>query len=216
MNRDTVASVGLLPATLPFTKSNTAIKVFRHALSLDERRAKFRPSIYEHITEAEANRGDFKIPPRRYPSLVTRGRKPEKSVGRERVKVEEVKEVKEVKKTESTPESESVKLKTVATEVMRRRASSGERRSSSGSRTRAIIGSIKRQARNLSEVVERVSLDRKESKNKEKEKEVKDDKDSKEELSPDSERDQLEQMYLDRSRPTDVLEVWFAGCHCGE
>ena len=65
-------------------------------------------------------------------------------------------------------------------------------------------------------MVERVSLDRKESKNKEKEKEVKDDKDSKEELSPDSERDQLEQMYLDRSRPTDMLEVWFAGCHCGE
>ncbi|KDQ62836.1 hypothetical protein JAAARDRAFT_66375 [Jaapia argillacea MUCL 33604] len=44
---DTVASVGLLRnKTLPFTKSNETIKIFRHALSLDERRAKFRPSLY--------------------------------------------------------------------------------------------------------------------------------------------------------------------------
>lgn len=35
--RDTVASVGLLRAkTLPFTTANTTIKVFRHAVSLDE------------------------------------------------------------------------------------------------------------------------------------------------------------------------------------
>lgn len=40
--------------------------------------------------------------------------------------------------------------------------------------------------------------------------------DEKEQLSPDSERDKLEQMYLDRSRKTDVKEVWFAGVHCGE
>lgn len=40
--------------------------------------------------------------------------------------------------------------------------------------------------------------------------------DEKEQLSPDSERDKLEQMYLDRSRRTDVKEVWFAGVHCGE
>ena len=36
-NRDTVASVGLLMSkTLPFTTTNTTIKTFRHALSLDE------------------------------------------------------------------------------------------------------------------------------------------------------------------------------------
>ena len=29
-------------------------------------------------------------------------------------------------------------------------------------------------------------------------------------------RKRLEEMYTDRSRPTDVLEVWFAGCHCGQ
>ncbi|KAM5539909.1 hypothetical protein V8D89_006412 [Ganoderma adspersum] len=38
---DTVCSVGLIPRRLPFTASNKAIRVFRHALSLDERRAKF-------------------------------------------------------------------------------------------------------------------------------------------------------------------------------
>ncbi|KAI0074015.1 hypothetical protein K474DRAFT_1665915 [Panus rudis PR-1116 ss-1] len=44
---DTVASVGVLRSkTLPFTTSNTIIKTFRHALSLDEHRCKFRPNLY--------------------------------------------------------------------------------------------------------------------------------------------------------------------------
>ncbi|KDR82959.1 hypothetical protein GALMADRAFT_238664 [Galerina marginata CBS 339.88] len=44
---DTVASVGVIMGkTLPFTNSNSAIKTFRHALSLDEHRAKFRPTLY--------------------------------------------------------------------------------------------------------------------------------------------------------------------------
>ncbi|KAF8627442.1 hypothetical protein AX17_006256, partial [Amanita inopinata Kibby_2008] len=44
---DTVASVGIIAGrTLPFTTSNSAIRTFRHALSLDERRAKFRPNTY--------------------------------------------------------------------------------------------------------------------------------------------------------------------------
>ncbi|KAH9947605.1 hypothetical protein B0H21DRAFT_323664 [Amylocystis lapponica] len=44
---DTVSSVGVLVGrTLPFTMANTTIKTFRHALSLDEHRAKFRPNLY--------------------------------------------------------------------------------------------------------------------------------------------------------------------------
>ncbi|KAF9443235.1 hypothetical protein P691DRAFT_738143 [Macrolepiota fuliginosa MF-IS2] len=49
---DTVASVGLVMGrTLPFVSSNTSIKTFRHALSLDERRARFMPNLY-HRTPA--------------------------------------------------------------------------------------------------------------------------------------------------------------------
>ena len=44
-NRDTINSVGLIPHRLPFTMSNSSIRYFRHAVSLDERRAKFRPNI---------------------------------------------------------------------------------------------------------------------------------------------------------------------------
>lgn len=40
--RDTVNSVGIFPHRLPFTTSNKLIKTFRHAVSLDERRAKFK------------------------------------------------------------------------------------------------------------------------------------------------------------------------------
>ena len=49
-NRDTVASVGIVPHYLPFVKNNTAIRYFRHALALDERRAKFTPLF--HISTA--------------------------------------------------------------------------------------------------------------------------------------------------------------------
>ncbi|KAG8214503.1 hypothetical protein J3R82DRAFT_9559 [Butyriboletus roseoflavus] len=44
---DTVQSTGILVSRmLPFTESNNVIKVFRHALSLDEHRARFRPNLY--------------------------------------------------------------------------------------------------------------------------------------------------------------------------
>ncbi|KAF7351811.1 hypothetical protein MVEN_01142200 [Mycena venus] len=43
---DTVESVGLIPKRLPFTDSNTIIHTFRHAVSLDERRAKFQPNLW--------------------------------------------------------------------------------------------------------------------------------------------------------------------------
>ncbi|KAJ3741442.1 hypothetical protein DFH05DRAFT_1506115 [Lentinula detonsa] len=56
---DTVNSVGLVPHRLPFTTSNTLVKTFRHALSLDERRAKFKanlwnpPSDYNHTEDVK-------------------------------------------------------------------------------------------------------------------------------------------------------------------
>ncbi|KAI9465061.1 hypothetical protein BJY52DRAFT_1114503 [Lactarius psammicola] len=44
---DTVASVGIFSGrVLPFVGTNNTIKWFRQALSLDERRAKFRPNLY--------------------------------------------------------------------------------------------------------------------------------------------------------------------------
>lgn len=52
---DTVASVGVLAGrTLPFTNANRGIKTFRHALSLDEHRAKFRPNFYHRPVHTEA------------------------------------------------------------------------------------------------------------------------------------------------------------------
>ncbi|KZS93571.1 hypothetical protein SISNIDRAFT_441474 [Sistotremastrum niveocremeum HHB9708] len=56
---DTVASTGLLMSkTLPFVSSNTAIRVFRHALSLDEHRVKYIPNTWHRTapTPTEAAR----------------------------------------------------------------------------------------------------------------------------------------------------------------
>ena len=54
--RDTVCSVGLIPHELPFTHSNTAIRYFRHAMSLDERRAKFKANHY-HLRHDHEQKG---------------------------------------------------------------------------------------------------------------------------------------------------------------
>ncbi|PPQ75323.1 hypothetical protein CVT24_007036 [Panaeolus cyanescens] len=55
---DTVDSVGIIPKRLPFTTSNTVVRTFRHALALDERRAKFYPSLWHRLsTEEEVRMG---------------------------------------------------------------------------------------------------------------------------------------------------------------
>ncbi|KAG8891414.1 hypothetical protein FRC01_014713, partial [Tulasnella sp. 417] len=45
---DTVSSVGLGAPLLPFNGSETFIRTFRHALALDERRAKFKPNPWQY------------------------------------------------------------------------------------------------------------------------------------------------------------------------
>ncbi|KAJ7627040.1 hypothetical protein FB45DRAFT_920552 [Roridomyces roridus] len=47
---DTVNSVGLIPRRLPFTASNTIVRTFRHAMALDERRAKFKVNLWHRHT----------------------------------------------------------------------------------------------------------------------------------------------------------------------
>ena len=54
--RDTVCSVGLVPHTLPFIASNTAVRYFRHAISLDEHRAKFKANHW-HLLNDDDEKG---------------------------------------------------------------------------------------------------------------------------------------------------------------
>ncbi|KAH8110703.1 hypothetical protein DFH11DRAFT_1513988 [Phellopilus nigrolimitatus] len=133
---DTVASVGLIPRRLPFTKSNTAINTFRHALSLDEHRAKFKANYYQITTEEEAARDSF---------ILSR---------KER----------HVRHNSKAVLEDIVHASHHGADVLKRAGSGGS----------------------------------------EKGKEVSEDTDR---------RARLEEMYTDRSKPTDVLEVWFAGCH---
>ena len=55
--RDTVASVGIIPKRLPFTTSNTIIRTFRHAVSLDERRVKFKANLWNRPNDKEKTLG---------------------------------------------------------------------------------------------------------------------------------------------------------------
>ncbi|OJA08866.1 hypothetical protein AZE42_01742 [Rhizopogon vesiculosus] len=57
---DTVSSVGLIPKRLPFTRANDNIKFFRHALSLDERRVRFKPTIWERPTKQDMDKGGIR------------------------------------------------------------------------------------------------------------------------------------------------------------
>ncbi|EPQ57274.1 hypothetical protein GLOTRDRAFT_73944 [Gloeophyllum trabeum ATCC 11539] len=55
---DTVASTGLVTKDLPFVNTNDGIRVFRHALALDERRGKFIPTFYRQSNDTSAASGD--------------------------------------------------------------------------------------------------------------------------------------------------------------
>ncbi|KAH9480717.1 hypothetical protein JR316_0007317 [Psilocybe cubensis] len=68
---ETVASVGVIMGrTLPFTNSNSAIKTFRHALALDEHRAKFRPNYYHRPAP---NNAGSRLDPEHASDPVTQG-----------------------------------------------------------------------------------------------------------------------------------------------
>ncbi|KAH6909129.1 hypothetical protein BKA70DRAFT_1277545 [Coprinopsis sp. MPI-PUGE-AT-0042] len=60
---DTVDSVGMIPKRLPFTTSNTSVRTFRHALSLDERRAKFKANLWNRpAVEGDLGTGQPEVP----------------------------------------------------------------------------------------------------------------------------------------------------------
>jgi len=54
---DTACSVGLIPRSLPFTASNTAVRYFCHALALDERRATFQANHWHRRHYKNDNEG---------------------------------------------------------------------------------------------------------------------------------------------------------------
>ena len=43
----------MIPHELPFTTSNTVVKTFRHAISLDERRSKFKANLWNRPQKNE-------------------------------------------------------------------------------------------------------------------------------------------------------------------
>jgi uncharacterized protein (DUF2235 family) len=62
---DTVSSVGIIPRQLPYSTISYGIKTFRHALALDECRARFRPSIWNEPNLFVEELDDGLIPERR-------------------------------------------------------------------------------------------------------------------------------------------------------
>lgn len=60
---DTVDSVGIFPRHVPFTKKNTCVKTFRHAISLDEHRVKFKASLFDKAVTSESQNSDFSYTP---------------------------------------------------------------------------------------------------------------------------------------------------------
>ena len=69
-------SVGLFPKRLPFTTSNTIVRTFRHAVSLDERRAKFKANLWNRPKADEAKLGSKSTTGSRAPSSSTSPRTP--------------------------------------------------------------------------------------------------------------------------------------------
>ncbi|KAF8326176.1 hypothetical protein F5887DRAFT_233355, partial [Amanita rubescens] len=59
---DTISSVGIGPKTHPCRSNNYSVKHFRHALSLDERRVKFRPDLWSEETSKSEKDLDVDFP----------------------------------------------------------------------------------------------------------------------------------------------------------
>lgn len=148
---DTVSSVGgfPVPKRLPFTSSNTSVRAFRHAISLDERRAKFKANVYNRPTPEEKGLG------------VQAGEMPKAGVD---------------EPIRSQPAQDSRKLKTDIVKKM--------------------------------ETAKRMRKDKQELRI----------HDSEGEDDPEW-QDAMERRFsmsqAQEALETDVLEVWFAGCHCG-
>lgn len=128
IQRDTVDSVGILPRHVPFTKNNTCVKTFRHAISLDEHRVKFKANLFDKSITEEGKNSDISY----------------------------------------TPLSQHF------------------------TNLKKSFGHMKRKTREELEL----NIDKKD-----------DDKYNK--------GSKLQDKYTDKSKKTDVLEVWFAGCHTG-
>lgn len=68
--------MGLIPKRLPFTTSNTIVRTFRHAVALDERRAKFKANLWNRPTAKELGYGsDVDAPTPRPKKVKTKSKK---------------------------------------------------------------------------------------------------------------------------------------------
>ncbi|KAF9460648.1 hypothetical protein BDZ94DRAFT_888541 [Collybia nuda] len=60
---DSVGSVGIGMPGLPFSNANTTIKYFRHALSLDERRARFQANVWKSYENTKSSKAGGRFIP---------------------------------------------------------------------------------------------------------------------------------------------------------
>jgi uncharacterized protein (DUF2235 family) len=93
---DTVSSVGMLGRKLPFAATNYGIRIFRHAMALDEHRARFKVAHWtKTIEEAHDHEEDDETSST--PSWMKRGKRMQKCHGHVWKEIEDVEtDVKEV------------------------------------------------------------------------------------------------------------------------
>lgn len=214
--RDTVCSVGLIPRRLPFVASNTAIRYFRHALSLDERRAKFKANLYNRPTAKESKLGvqpgEMPTPTKEFGGTlngVVAAGLLESVMSRQRAQSSDLEQT----LTNKSITKETLKLLIELQEGMERVA-----KVNGPSIHGATVASSKQKA----------VPSRKPTVKSPRKQQTADD-------NSDEEDERYEYLYADdgvdaagdasvSSQPspngkrpeTDVLEVWFAGCHCGQ
>jgi uncharacterized protein (DUF2235 family) len=71
--------VGIIPKRLPFTTSNTIVRTFRHAISLDERRGKFKANLWNlPKVHPDAQSSNLSENVTGSPALGTKDKEPEK------------------------------------------------------------------------------------------------------------------------------------------
>lgn len=176
-------SVGLVPKRLPFTTSNTIVRTFRHAVSLDERRAKFKANLWNRPTEDEKKLGIHELDQRLQRLKQMHDEKDEKHPGHHHHHEQ---------RSNSLPASPLSRFGSKNGHGHDTNVSdiSGDDKGSDGEH-----GQHHSHKNSINRGAKIWTLGNKQ----------------------DKALNRFESMYSDRSSdgPSDVEEVWFAGCHCG-
>lgn len=213
---DTVASVGFIPRILPFAKTNNrSVRHFRHALALDERRAKFKANHWYqrdglYHTEGDSTTGKNENDNGSEHVMEADSSRFERALNAHHKRTSFLLESDQAKNRSTEPEKVDLDLEKIALNQQQKKTSN---ESDENKENEPILFSDKPRRR-----TSMMPSRRKSAKYDAEGKEIRGDGKSYAEYEMMKKFNEIDRKeFGDYGQSTDVLEVWFLGCHadCG-